>query len=114
MNSYVSHSLIMLLGVTIAGFSQLLLKKAANQSYSSFAKQYLNWRVIVGYGMMVASTLCTIFAQRVLPLSMGPIWDASGQIIVLAIGVFILNEHISKQKWIGLCIMITGILIFLL
>ena len=114
MSDFVSHCLIMLGGVVIAGLSQLFLKKAATQEYKSFLQQYLNWRVILGYGMMVLSTLCTVIAQRVIPLSMGPIWDASGQIFVLMISVFILKEHISKRKLTGLCIIIAGILIFLM
>lgn len=114
MNEFVSHCGIMLGGVIIAGISQFVLKKAADKEYKGFIDQYVNWRVTLGYGLMVASTLCTVFAQRVIPLSMSPIWDACGQIFVLAISYFILREYISKRKFAGLCIMITGILIFLL
>lgn len=114
MSDFTSHCLIMLAGVVIAGLSQLFLKNAATKTYDTFLQQYLNWRVILGYGMMVLSTLCTVIAQRVIPLSMGPIWDASGQIFVLMISFFILKEHISKRKFTGLCIMIAGILIFLM
>ena len=114
MSSFTSHCLIMLAGVMIAGISQFVLKKAADKDYKRLIDQYLNWRVVVGYGMMVLSTFCTVIAQRVIPLSMSPIWDACSQIFVLAIGFFILHEHVSKRKLLGVCIMIAGILIFLL
>ena len=98
----------------IAGISQFVLKKAADKDYKRWIDQYLNWRVIIGYGMMFLSTFCSVYAQKVVPLSMSPIWDACSQIFVLSIGFFILHEHVSRKKLLGVCIMIAGILIFLL
>jgi multidrug transporter EmrE-like cation transporter len=114
MSDFTSHCLIMLAGVIIAALSQFILKKAATREYKRFIDQYLNWRVVVGYGMMVLSTFCTIIAQRVIPLSMSPIWDACSQIFVLSIGFFILHESLTKRKLTGVALMLAGILIFLI
>lgn len=106
------HALIMVFGVVIAGFSQLLLKSAAQRTYKHWIYQYLNVRVILGYGIMIASTLCTVAAYRVLPLSMGPACDAFGQVVVAFLSWLILKEKITKRKMIGLIVMMIGILTF--
>lgn len=112
MNSFVQHALVMTLGVVIAGFSQILLKKAAQKQYNKWIRQYLNVQVILGYAIMVLSTLCTVYAYRVIPLSMAPAWDAFGQVVVVSLSWIVLREKISKKKLIGITIIIVGILIF--
>lgn len=106
------HALVMVFGVVIAGVSQLLLKSAAQRTYKNWIYQYLNIRVILGYGIMVASTLCTVIAYRVLPLSMAPACDAFGQVVVAFLSWLILKEKITRKKLIGLVIMLVGILLF--
>ena len=54
--------LLLFASVTVASFSQILLKKSAQKEHGSFLKEYLNVHVIVGYSLMVVSTLLTIFA----------------------------------------------------
>lgn len=112
MNEVLSHALVMLLGVLIAGFSQLLLKKAAGEQYTHWIYQYLNVRVIAGYTIMVLSTLCTVYAYKVIPLSMSPIWEAAGQIIVAMLSFFVLREKVSRRKLIGLAVILVGILVY--
>ena len=67
MNEFLFHALVMIFGVTIAGVSQLLLKTAAQKTYTHWIRQYLNVRVILGYAIMVASTLCTPTASSRCP-----------------------------------------------
>ena len=112
MNDLLIHALIMVFGVVIAGVSQLLLKSAAQRTYKNWIYQYLNIRVILGYGIMVTSTLCTVIAYRVLPLSMAPACDAFGQVVVAFLSWLILKEKITRKKLIGLIIMLVGILLF--
>lgn len=114
MNSFIQHAFVMTLGVVIAGFSQILLKKAAQKQYNKWIHQYLNMRVILGYSIMVLSTLCTVYAYQVIPLSMAPAWDAFGQVVVVTLSWIILGEKINKKKRIGVTIIIIGILIFFL
>ncbi len=114
MNSYVIHMMIMAFGVLISGVSQILLKKAAEQEYSAWIWQYLNARVIVGYGIFVLATLCTVIAYRVIPVSLAPIWDALGQLVVIALSAFVLKEKIRLRKRVGMAVIVVGILIFFL
>ena len=46
------YYILYLASVTIAAFSQFLLKKSANRSHDSFLKEYLNPYVIGGYGLL--------------------------------------------------------------
>ena len=97
MNDLLIHALIMVFGVVIAGVSQLLLKSAAQRTYKNWIYQYLNIRVILGYGIMVASTLCTVIAYRVLPLSMAPACDAFGRVFKLDDSER--KNHSKKANW---------------
>ena len=111
MNEYVTSALILITGVLIASFSQILLKIAAKRSYSSVIKQYLNLRVIVGYGMLLLSTLFSLAALRLLPLSFTPVADAAGQVFILILSFLILKERPGKKKLVGIALIVAGILI---
>ena len=52
--------MLLILSVVVASFSQILLKKSAGKTYASVLQEYLNPLVIIGYGMMVLSTLLTV------------------------------------------------------
>lgn len=43
--------LLMLAGTFFTAISQVLLKQSANKKYSNPLLEYLNWRVIVAYGI---------------------------------------------------------------
>lgn len=112
MSEFLFHALVMIFGVVIAAFSQLLLKTAAQKTYKHWIFQYLNVRVTLGYGIMVASTLCTVYAYRVIPLSVAPACDALGQVVVVALSFFILKERITRRKLLGVGAILAGILLF--
>ena len=54
--------LAMLLSVTVASISQVLLKKSALKKYDRVVKEYLNFYVIGGYMLLFASMLLTVYA----------------------------------------------------
>ena len=108
MNSYI----ILVISVIISTCSQILLKKASNIEYSSKIKEYLNWRVIVGYGMMVISTILTIIAFKGMDYKNGPIIESLGYIFMMFLSRWFLNEKITKKKIIGNSLILLGILIF--
>lgn len=103
---------IMLFGVLIAAVSQIMLKKAAMQVYPRWIDQYLNVRVIVAYGIFVLSTVCSVVAYQRVPLSMTPVWNASGQLFVTLFAYLLLGERPSRRKLLGLGIVVLGIVIF--
>lgn len=112
MSELFKYSLLMLFGVLISDFSQILLKIAAAKTYKNWLFQYLNWRVITAYFIFFVSTICTVIAYRVVPLSMSPVWTAAGQIFVTILSFAILGEKPGKKKILGIFIIIIGLFVF--
>ena len=105
---------ILLAGVFIGAVSQVMLKKAAMRQYGSPLREYLNPLVIFAYILFVGTTLLSILAYRVVPLSTGPILEATGYLYVTFFGVVIFHEKINFRKMIGLGFIIMGITIYAL
>ena len=78
----VLYASIMLLGVFISSVAQVLLKKAAQKKYNSVVEEYLNLPVITAYAIFFGATFLSIYAYKVVPLSMGPILEATGYLYV--------------------------------
>lgn len=106
------YALIMGFGTFISAISQVLLKKAASKEHKSLIAEYLNPRVIVAYIIFFSATFLSVFAYKVVPLSMGPIIEATGYIYVTVFGVTIFKEKINAQKLIALAVIINGIVIY--
>lgn len=104
--------LFLLLSVTIAAFSQILLKKSAQKEYSSIVREYLNPYVIIGYGMMVVSTVLTILAYRGIEYKNGPVIESLGYILVMFLSLAFFREPITKKKVCGNLLILLGIFIF--
>lgn len=105
-------SLIFVLGVLISAVSQVILKKSANIKYENPIQEYLNPRVIFAYFIFFMATLISIYAYKVIPLSMGPILDSTGYIFVTIFGVTIFKEKLSVRKIAALLIIIVGIVVY--
>ena len=103
--------LVGLLSVLIADVSQIILKKAAVEKYSSSIRFYLNFRVIFAYILFAVSTICSVIALKRLPLSLSPLWQSMGQIFIVILSYFILKEKINKGKLIGIGIIVAGIIL---
>ena len=104
--------LLMLLSVTIAGFSQVILKKAAGRTYLTPVRQYLNVPVVSAYGLFVLSTVFSAAAYRTLPLSATPVFNALSQLIVAALAFLFFREKPSPRRAAGLAVVIAGIVLF--
>lgn len=108
-NKYV---LILIGSVFISSIAQILLKVSANKNYSSKIKEYLNFNVIIGYGIFFLSTILTVMAYKGVYLKSGPIIESTGYIFVLILGRLLLKEKISRNKIFGIITIIMGIVIF--
>lgn len=106
------YSGIFVLGVFISSVSQVILKKSSNVEHDSGIREYLNVRVIVAYGIFFAATLLSIYAYKVVPLSVGAVLDATGYLFVTFFGITIFKEKITLRKWIALGLIIVGIIVF--
>lgn len=98
--------------VLISAISQIILKKSAQKQYPSVLKEYLNLRVIIAYGLFFVSTILTIIALRVVPLSLQPILESTSYIYVSIMGFFLLKEHFTKRKVLGLICILLGVMIY--
>lgn len=108
------HVGVMFFGVFVASLAQVLLKTAAMKTYENGIREYLNARVIVGYGMMLLCTLCAIYAYRVIPISLGTVLDATGYIYVTLFGYFIFKERVNAKRVVALVLIVAGIAVYAL
>lgn len=103
---------VYLLGVFVSAVAQIILKKSAVKEYESKIKEYLNPYVIISYAIFFGATFCTIFAYSGIPLSLGPILAATEYIFIAVLSRFILKEKINLKKFMGLSIIVAGIIIY--
>lgn len=103
---------VLLVSVLISAVSQIILKKAANKTYKNTIAEYLNPMVIGAYGMFFLSTLLTMFALKVVPLSLSPILESTSYLYVTVMGYFLLKERFTKRKLLGMGLILVGIIVF--
>lgn len=108
------YLLLLLASVVIASLSQIILKKSAQKHYESFVKEYINPYVIIGYGMMVVSTLLTILAYRGLAYKNGPVIESLGYILIMFLSFIFFKERITKKKILGNILILVGVFVFYL
>lgn len=63
-NQRVIGILMVLAATLIASISQILLKHSANADHKSRCAEYLNIFVVLGYGLLLATTVINVFALR--------------------------------------------------
>jgi uncharacterized membrane protein len=105
--------ILVLSSVVVSAFSQVLLKKSAQKKYSSVIREYLNVYVIVGYGMMVLTTLLNVLAYSAgLGYKNVPVIESLGYVLIMFLSLAFFGEKITKRKLIGNILVILGIAIF--
>ncbi len=108
------YSISLFGAVLVSAASQVFLKKAAQKKYDSFIKEYLNVWVIIGYALMLVSTLCVIYAYKGVDYKNGPIIESLGYILIMILGRVFYNEKITKNKLIGNALILLGVIVFYL
>ena len=103
------YAAFLLLGVFIRAISQVMLKKAALRKYKNHLAEYLNPLVICAYVLFVGTTFLSVLAYKGIPLSMGPILEATSYIYVTVFGIVIFKEKMSSRKWLALALILFGI-----
>lgn len=106
------YALIMMFGTFISAISQVILKKAADKTYENKIREYVNLPVISAYTIFVVATFLSVFAYKVVPLSMGPILEATSYIYITVFGVTIFKEKLTKRKVVALITIIAGIIVY--
>ena len=112
MSRRTAYILLFLLAVFVAALSQLLLKKAALRQYRTPWQEDLNPLVIVAYGCFFLATAVDVIAYREVPLSLGPILEATSYIYVTIFGALCFHEKITANKLRALFLILLGIAVF--
>ena len=106
--------ILALLGQLIASISQMLLKKSSQKEYPNFIRQYLNVLVIMGYGLLVVSMFIAIVCYGHMPYMYVVILEPVGYIMVMFLSRMLFAEKITKNKIIGMLLILSGICVFYL
>ena len=102
------------LSVFIASVSQILLKQSAQTEHKNFIFKFLNWRVILSYGLLFGTTIVNVFAYRGIELKVTPMIEATGIIWVTILAVWFLGERPTKRAVLSIVITVIGIIVFAL
>lgn len=103
---------IFLFGVFISSVAQVLLKKSAVKEYRASWQEYLNPLVMGAYFLLAVAALLSVVAYQGIPMSMGPVLEASGYIYVAYFGARLFKEKISRQRIAALGMVIAGIFVY--
>lgn len=106
------YAFVMIVGVFISSVAQVLLKKEAGKVHDSVIKEYLNLRVVIAYLIFFFATFLAIYAYKVVPLSLGPILEATGYIYVTIFGIVFFKEKTNGLKIVALVLIIGGIVVY--
>lgn len=109
MNKYI---IIFIIGIIIANYSQILLKKATLQDYDKKWREYINVFVIVGYTLFTINAGLNIIALKGIPLKQVSVLESLSYLIMLVFSWYFLGEKITKRKIIGNIIIVIGVVIF--
>ncbi len=111
MNNYM---LIMIGGTFLTAISQILLKQSANKQYKSVLYEYLNWRVILSYGIFFGVLLLNTYAFTKVDLKYGAVIDTLSYVFVMLLSWLLLREKFSKGKLIGNLLIMAGVIVYTL
>lgn len=114
MGEMLPYILLFLASVFLSSVSQVMLKKAAQKEYTSHLREYLNPLVIFAYAIFFTTTLIGIVAYKVIPISMGPVLEATSYFYVTLFGVTLFGEKINTKKVAALGMIVIGILVYAL
>lgn len=105
------YMVILLAGIFVGAVSQVLLKKAALKTYASPLKEYLNPQVIFAYLLFFCTTLISVTAYKVVPLSLGAVLETTSYLYITFFSVVIFKEKLNRKKAAALVLIIAGSII---
>lgn len=98
--------------VLVSSFTQILLKKSANEQ-SGGIRYFLNSKVIIGYFLFfVVTFINSKIIYKNINLSTINIIESFGYIFVPLLSWILLKEKLNRKMLIGIGLIILGIIIF--
>lgn len=105
---------LMFAGTLFTAVSQILLKQSADKTYRHPILEYLNWRVILSYGIFAGVLLLNTYAYTRVDMKYGAVIDTFSYVFVMILSFLILKEKMTKRRLIGNLIIMTGVFIYTL
>ena len=105
------YILFLLFGNFIASVSQVMLKKAADRSWPSPVREYLNPLVIGAYMLFGLSTVMNILGYRQVDLGLAAVLEATAYIYVTFFGIVLFHERLNRKKILALLLILAGIVL---
>ena len=103
----------MLLSAFLAATSQMMLKKSATTLYPKPYQIYLNPLVASAYAILFIATLLNMLSYLWISFKLGAVLSAASYVFVLFYSRLLFQEKLTRYKFWGMCLIFTGILIFL-
>ena len=90
-----------------------LLTKTGTQiaNHTHHLLALINWKVFFGLGSFGIGGICLIFLMQQLPLNIVQAFNTLQYVAVILAAAIILHEHIPTMRWVGIFMIISGILI---
>ena len=104
---------LILISALMAAWSQILLKKASGIIRQSLIREYLNAYVIFGYAGYAGVLTLNIYLFTKMDFRFGVLSNALAIVFVMLLSGKILNEEITRKKWIGTILIAAGVICFL-
>lgn len=110
MNSYYILGIVV---VFVSSLSQILLKLAANDKNNRSFKTVFNFKVILAYVILFAMMFVNArFVYQHVEMNSIAIIEAFAYVFIPVLSLFVLREKISQRQWIGIILILIGILVF--
>ena len=106
--------LILFATTFFTAISPVLMKKSAQIEHKSWIYEYLNWRVILAYGIAFSVLMVNTYAYTEVEIKYASIIDTFSYVNVMVFSYLILKEQFTRTQLIGNLIIIAGILVYTL
>ena len=77
-------------------------------------EEYLNWQVILAYGIFFGVLLVNTYAYTKVDMKYGAVIDTFSYVFVMLFSWLLLREKFTKRKVIGNLIIMVGVLVYTL
>lgn len=101
------YIILFIVSILVASFSQIILKKGTKKD-----NIYINKFTIVGYGLMLLSTVLTLIGYKGVSLTLAGILQSLSFVFVPLFSYLFLKEKVNQRVFIGIIVIIIGIVIF--
>ena len=90
------------------------MKQSAQIEHKNWIYEYLNWRVILAYGIAFSVLMVNTYAYTEVEIKYASIIDTFSYVNVMVFSYLILKEQFTRTQLIGNLIIIAGILVYTL